>query len=51
MLALRRMRETTLLRDSDKVPELMNFHRCSDTPLGPPVCLRLAALCPLPSDL
>jgi len=32
----------TLLRDSDKVPELMNFHRRSDTPLGSPVCLRLA---------
>jgi len=27
MLALRRIGEATLLRDSDKVPELMNFHR------------------------
>jgi hypothetical protein len=51
MLALRRVGEATLLRDSDKVPELMNFHRRSDTPLGQPVCLRLAALCSLPSDL
>src|SRR5205823_14729850 len=42
MLALRRIREAALLRDSDKVPELMNLHRRSDTPLGPPVCLRLA---------
>src|SRR5713101_2444175 len=42
MLALRRVGEATLLRDSDKIPELMNFHRRSDTPLGPPVCLRLA---------
>src|SRR5437588_7349772 len=85
MLALRRIGEATLLCDSDKVPELMNFHRLdfrrstshcsdflllclrclisdlrfelsvsvlqlfrfsafrrSDTPLGPPVCLRLA---------
>ena len=32
----------TLLRDSDKVAELMNLHRRSDTPLGSPVCLRLA---------
>ena len=32
MLALRRMRETTLLGDSDKVPELMNLHR-DDIPL------------------
>lgn len=31
----------TLLRDSDKIPELMNFHRRSDTPLAPPICLRL----------
>src|SRR5207248_10012398 len=42
VLALRRVREATLLRDSDKVSELMNFHRRSDTPLGPPVCLRPA---------
>src|SRR5437868_13204198 len=42
MLALRRVGEATLLRDRNKVPELMNFHRRSDTPLGPPVCLRLA---------
>ena len=41
MLTLRRVGKATLLRDSDKVPELMNFHRRSDTPLGPPVCLRL----------
>src|SRR5882724_8578211 len=41
VLALRRVGEATLLRDSDKVPELMNLHRRSDTPLGPPVCLRL----------
>src|SRR5438874_13679862 len=41
VLALRRIGEATLLRDSDKVSELMNFHRRSDTPLGPPVCLRL----------
>src|SRR6266576_2354810 len=27
VLALRRIGEATLLRDSDKVPELMNFHR------------------------
>ena len=26
MLALRRIREATLLRDSDKEPELMNLH-------------------------
>ena len=32
VLALRRIREATLLRDSDKVPELMNLHR-HDTPL------------------
>jgi hypothetical protein len=32
MLALRRVGEATLLRDSDKVPELMNFHR-DDIPL------------------
>jgi hypothetical protein len=32
MLALRRMRETTLLRDRDKVPELMNLYR-DDIPL------------------
>ena len=51
MIALRRFGEATLLRDRDKVPELMNFHRRSDTPLGPPVCLRLADLCLLPSDL
>ena len=51
MLTLRRLGETTLLLDSDKIPELMNFHRCSDTPLGEPVCLRLADLCLLPSDL
>src|SRR5204863_6818499 len=42
MLALRRIREATLLRDSDKVPELMNLYRRSDIWLGPPVCLRLA---------
>src|SRR6266850_8197818 len=42
MLALRRVGEATLLRNRDKVPELMNFHRRSDTPLGPPVCLRQA---------
>ena len=42
VLALRRIGEATLLRDSDKVSELMNFHRRSDTPLGPPVCLSLA---------
>src|SRR2546423_8227856 len=42
VLALRRIREAALLRDSDKVPELMNLRRRSDTPLGPPVCLRLA---------
>ena len=42
VLALRRIGEATLLRDSDKVPELMNLHRRSDTPLGPPVCLSLA---------
>src|SRR5437763_16188493 len=42
VLALRRVREATLLRDSDKVSELMNFHRRSDTPLGPPVCLKPA---------
>ena len=42
MLALRRIREATLLRDSDKVPELMNLYRRSDISLGPPVCLRLA---------
>src|SRR6266699_49628 len=41
VLALRRIGEATLFRDSDKVPELMNFHRRSDTPLSPPVCLRL----------
>src|SRR5438552_5378317 len=41
VLALRRIREAALLRDRDKVPELMNLHRRSDTPLGPPVCLRL----------
>src|SRR2546430_16500294 len=41
VLALRRVGEATLLRDRDKIPKLMNFHRCSDTPLGPPVCLRL----------
>ena len=41
MLTLRRVGEATLLRDRDKVPELMNFHRRSDTPLGPPICLRL----------
>ena len=27
MLALRRIGEATLLRDNDKVPELMNLHR------------------------
>src|SRR5207253_9474144 len=27
MLALRRVGEAALLRDSDKIPELMNFHR------------------------
>jgi hypothetical protein len=27
VLALRRIREATLLRDSDKVPKLMNLHR------------------------
>src|SRR6476469_3599481 len=43
MLTLRRVGEATLLRDRDKVPELMNYHRRSDTPPGPPVCLRLAA--------
>jgi hypothetical protein len=32
MLALRRVGEATLLRDSDKVSELMNFHR-DDIPL------------------
>ena len=32
MLALRHIREATLLRDSDKIPELMNFHR-DDIPL------------------
>jgi hypothetical protein len=42
VLAFRRIGEATLLRDSDKVPQLMNLHRRSDTPLGPPVCLRLA---------
>jgi hypothetical protein len=42
MLALRRVGEATLLRDSDKIPELMNSIVRSDTPLGPPVCLRLA---------
>ena len=42
MLALRRIRKATLLRDSDKVPELMNLYRRSDISLGPPVCLRLA---------
>ena len=50
VLALRRVGEATLLRDSDKIPELMNFHRRSDTPLSPPVCLRLAALCSPTSD-
>src|SRR5713101_6423440 len=44
VLALRCVGEATLLRDSDKIPKLMNFHRRSDTPLGPPVCLRLARL-------
>src|SRR5436309_1679240 len=42
VLALRRIGEATLLRDRDKVSELMNFHRRSDTPLGPPFVLRLA---------
>ena len=42
MLGLRRVGEATLLRDSDKIPQLINLHRHSDTPLGPPVCLRLA---------
>src|SRR5207245_849142 len=51
VLALRRVGEATLLGDSNKVSELMNFHRGSDTPLGPPVCLRLAVLCPLLSAL
>src|SRR5436853_7526670 len=46
VLALRRIGEATLLRDRNKVPELMNFHRRSDTPLGPPVCLRLALCSP-----
>jgi hypothetical protein len=39
MLALRRIGEATLLRNSDKVPELMNLHRRSDTPLRQSVCL------------
>jgi len=42
VLSLRRIGEATLIRDSDKIPELMNFHRGSDTPLGPAVCIRLA---------
>ena len=42
MLPLRRVGEATLLRDRDKISELMNFHLRSDTPLGPPVCLSLA---------
>src|SRR5438034_7044801 len=42
VLALRRIGEATLLRDSDKVSELMNLHCRSDTPLGLPICLRLA---------
>ena len=42
VLALRRMGKATLLRDSEKLPELMNLRRRSDTSLGPPVCLRLA---------
>src|SRR5438045_3359333 len=37
MLALRRIREATLLRDSDKVPELMNLHR-ADTQLRRALC-------------
>jgi uncharacterized protein DUF885 len=36
------LRTSALLRDSDKVSELMNRHRGSDTPLGSPVCLKLA---------
>ena len=36
------MRKATFFRDSDKVPELMNLHRRSDTPLDPPICLRPA---------
>jgi hypothetical protein len=51
MLTLRRVGEATLLRDSDKISELMNFHPRSDTPLGPPVCLRLAVLYFLTFDL
>ena len=42
MLGLRRVGEATLLRDSDKIPQLINLHRHSDTPLGLPICLRLA---------
>src|SRR5437762_6264050 len=37
VLALRRNRETTLLRDSDNVPELMNLHRV-DTQLRRALC-------------
>ena len=37
VLALRRMREATLLRDSDKVPKLMNLHRAILSCEGPVV--------------
>src|SRR6266513_11459 len=42
VLALRRIRETTFLRDSDKVRGADESPSSSDTPLGRPVCLRLA---------
>src|SRR6266513_1549253 len=32
VLALRRIREATLFRDCDKIPELMNFHRLDFRP-------------------